>query len=78
VKLLKDWAHIARRAWSVRFALLSALLGGAEIAVQFLAATHQTPYFAMGAALTSVLAAVSRIVAQPKAFQHDEDSDRVK
>lgn len=71
--LLKDWVTICKKAWSVRFALLSALLGGIEIAVQFLAATRPTPYFAMAAAITSVLAAVSRIVAQPKAFQHDDE-----
>lgn len=78
MKLLDDWTHIARRAWSVRLALLSALLGAVEIGVQFLAASHPTPYFAMAAAMTSLAAAVARIVAQPKAFQHDQDSDRAK
>lgn len=77
MKLLKDWGHICRRAWSVRFALLSAVLGAVEIGVQLLAATRPTPYFAMAAAASSLAAALARIVAQPKAFQHDEDSDRV-
>jgi membrane protein YdbS with pleckstrin-like domain len=79
MKLIKDWAHIMRRAWSVRLALLSALLGAVEIGVQFLAASQPTPYFAMAAAFTSLAAAIARIVAQPKAFQHDQaDSDDAK
>lgn len=72
MQLIDDWKRIARRAWSVRLALLSAVLGAAEIAVQFLAASQPTPYFAMAAALTSLAAAIARIVAQPKAFQHDD------
>ena len=75
-QLVPEWRHVARRAWSFRLAILSAVLGAVEIAVQFLAATHQTPYFAMAAALTSLASALARIVAQPKAFHHDEaDSD---
>lgn len=72
MKLLDNWLLILRRAWSVRLALLSALLGAVEIGVQFLAASQPTPYFAMAAALTSLAAAVARIVAQPKAFQHGD------
>ena len=72
MKLVDNWAKVARRAWSVRLAILSAILGAVEIGVQFLAATHQTPWFAFGAAFTSLAAALARIVAQPKAFEHDE------
>ncbi len=72
MKLLDNWAEVVRRAWSVRLAILSAILGAVEIGVQFLAATHQTPWFAMGAAITSLAAALARIVAQPKAFEHGE------
>jgi membrane protein YdbS with pleckstrin-like domain len=79
MRLIKDWARIARRAWSVRLALLSALLGAVEIGVQFLAASQPTPYFAMAAAFTSLAAAIARIVAQPKAFQHEQaDPDRAQ
>ncbi len=70
MKLVADWKQIARKAWSVRLALLAALLGAVEIAVQFLAATQPTPWFAMASALTSFAAAVARIVAQPKSFDH--------
>jgi hypothetical protein len=79
MKLLDDWTLILRRAWSVRLALLSAVLGAVEIGVQFLAASQPTPYFAIASALTSLAAAIARIVAQPKAFQHEQaDPDRAE
>ena len=71
MKLLDDWKQIVRKAWSVRLALLAAFLGAVEIAVQFLAATQPTPWFAMASALTSFAAAVARIVAQPQSFDHE-------
>lgn len=71
MKLLDNWREIARKAWSVRLALLAAFLGAVEIVVQFVAATQPTPYFAMASALTSFAAAVARIVAQPKSMHHD-------
>lgn len=63
--LLADWKRVALRAWSVKLALLSALLSAVEIGVQVLAVVRPTPWFAMAAALTSLAAALARIVAQP-------------
>jgi peptidoglycan/LPS O-acetylase OafA/YrhL len=71
MKLLADWRQLLRRAWSVRLALLAAVLGAVDIGVQFLAATRPDPWIAMGAALCSLASAVARIVAQPKSFEHD-------
>lgn len=71
MRLLTDWRKILRSAWSVRLALLSAILGAVEIGVQFWAVTNPTPWFAMASALTSLAAAIARIVAQPKAFKHE-------
>jgi hypothetical protein len=69
--LVNDWAKVLKKAWSVRFAILAAVLSAAEIAVQLLAATRPTPYFAMAAGLASLAASVARIVAQPKAFERE-------
>lgn len=71
MKLLPEWRRIIRRAWSVRLALLSALLGAIEIGVQLLAASQPTPWFATASALTSFAAAIARIVAQPGSFDHE-------
>jgi len=76
MKLLRDWAHICRRAWSVRLALLSAVLSAIEIALPYFAPATPSRRFAAAAAALALAAAIARIVAQPKAFQHDEDSDR--
>lgn len=67
MRVLSDWRWLLRRAWSVRLALLAAVLSAIEIFVQLLAATRPTPWFAMAAALTSLAAALARIVAQPHA-----------
>lgn len=66
MRLLPDWRRVARKTWSVRLALLSALLGAAEVGVQLFAAVRPTPWMAMAAALCSMAAGVARLVAQPK------------
>lgn len=64
--LLADWRRVARKAWSVKLAILSAVLSAAEVGVQLLAAVSPRPWFAMAAAATSLAAAVTRVVAQPQ------------
>lgn len=68
--LIDDWKHVVRKAWSVRLALLAALLGAAEVGVQMFAAVRPTPWLAMASALCSLAASVARIVAQPR-MRHD-------
>lgn len=70
MELLADWKKVFRKAWSVRLALLSAVLSGVEIGVQLLASARPTPYFAMAAAVSSMAAGIARVVSQPK--MHDE------
>lgn len=75
MKLLPDWKRVARKAWSVKFALMAAVLGAAEVGVQLFAAVRPTPYLAMAAAVCSLAASIARLVAQPR--MHDgSDSDR--
>ena len=75
MKLLPDWKRVARKAWSVKFALLAAVLGAAEVGVQLFAAVRPTPYLAMAAAVCSLAASIARLVAQPR--MHDErDANR--
>ncbi|MES2667413.1 MAG: hypothetical protein V4712_15045 [Pseudomonadota bacterium] len=65
--LIDNWKTVAARAWSVRLALLSALLSGAEVALSLLdASTLGLPdrSFAMLAALTATAAAMARLFAQ--------------
>ena len=63
--LIPDWKLIWKRAWSVRLALLAALLSGIEVAVGVWA-TGNPPIFAGIAFVASLGAGIARIVAQPK------------
>lgn len=65
-KLHANWWQLARRAWSVRLALVAAVLSGAEVACAVF--TDNPPIergtFAVLAALVSVAAAIARLFAQ--------------
>lgn len=63
--LVDDWHRIARKAWSVKFALLAGVLSAIEVVVTLLTPQNPTPWFAAGAALLCLAAAVARITAQP-------------
>lgn len=66
MKPVDDWRRVLRKAWSVRFTVLAALLSGAEVAVQFMDAPTWMPrgLFAVLAGATSIAAFFARMVAQ--------------
>jgi hypothetical protein len=71
--LVDDWKHVARRAWSVRLAVLSGLLSAGEFALPYLAPQAPSRRFAAVAAALALAAAVARVVAQPR-MRHDSPS----
>ena len=66
MKLLSDWAWVARKAWSVRLALLSGLLSAIEFSLPFIAPSVPSRRFAAAAAAVALAAAAARVVAQPR------------
>jgi len=66
VRLTDEWQKIARKAWSFRLALLAAALGGVEMALPLFSDAVPRHVFLGLSILTTVGAAVARIVAQPK------------
>jgi hypothetical protein len=66
MKLASNWRAVLRHAWSLRLALLSAVLGAAEVAVQVFMDDPpvERGVFAAVAAFVSLAAAVARVVAQ--------------
>jgi len=70
MKPVGNWLTLVKHAWSVRFSLLATILGAIEIAVQ-LWAPGQGGKAAALAAIASLAAGVSRIVAQPKMHQRE-------
>ncbi len=68
--LLPDWTRIVRKAWSFRLAILAAALGGVEMALPLFSDAVPRHVFLGLSMLTTVGAAVARIVAQPR--MHDD------
>lgn len=65
MKLIDDWKWLAPRLWSVRFALLAAVLGTVETAVTWWG-SGKPPIMVLGITLASLAAGIARVVAQPK------------
>lgn len=70
MKLIDNWFTVLTRAWSARLAALAAVLGALEFALPYFAPVQPSGKFAAFAGLVSLLAALSRVVAQP-VLQHD-------
>jgi hypothetical protein len=69
MKLHPQWAAILQRAWSVRLAILSAVLIGADQVVQSLiGAGYVTVSLAILSGFTAIGAALARICLQPKSL----------
>lgn len=66
MKLIHEWRKIIRKAWSFRLALIAAALGGVEMALPLFSDAVPRNVFLSLSILTTVGAAMARIVAQPK------------
>lgn len=66
MKLIDDWRTVLRKAWSVRLAIIAAALGGVEMALPLFSDAVPRHVFMSLSILTTVGAALARIVAQPK------------
>lgn len=67
-RLYADWRRILRHSWSIRFALLAALLSGLEVVLAVFTSDppiERGTFAALSGAVT-VLAAVARLFAQTK------------
>ncbi len=64
--LIPGAKRVARKAWSVRLAVLSAMLTAADVALPYMAPEHPSKAFAVAAGLVALGAALARLVAQPK------------
>ncbi|TYQ19928.1 UNVERIFIED_ORG: hypothetical protein JN05_01296 [Zoogloea ramigera] len=65
LELIEDWRAVLTRAWSMKFSILAAILGGLEVGVQYVQpAGIPNGVFAGIASAVSLSAAVARLVAQ--------------
>ena len=62
--LLPEWKRILRRAWSIRFGALAAVLSGVEVIVPLFADAMPRGVFAAASGLSVMAAMVARVIAQ--------------
>ncbi|RZJ12084.1 MAG: hypothetical protein EOP39_04665 [Rubrivivax sp.] len=72
MRLIPDWRLVARKAWSIKLALIAAALGGLELLLQFLTPAQPSGRFIAAAVVVNICAALARVVAQPKLRGDDE------
>jgi len=68
--MIEDWKKQFPRLWSVRLALLAALLSAVEVAMNVWL-TGKPPLIVLGACVVSLSAAIARVIAQPKVRNED-------
>lgn len=77
MRLIEDWDKVLRKAWSVKFSILAALLGGAEVAVQLVKpAGIPDGAFAGIAAAVSIGATLARLLQQQELSGGKDGTDR--
>lgn len=64
MRLLDDWKHLLCKAWSIRLALIAALLSAAEVALPLFPDYFERGTFAALSAITAVAALLARLFAQ--------------
>lgn len=73
--LIPDWKEVVRKAWSIKFMALAALLSGAEVVLQILEPTLSESLprglFAALAGLVTAGALVVRVMAQNEVQPND-------
>jgi hypothetical protein len=66
MNLVHEWKWLARKAWSIRFAVLSAVLSGCEVILPLFVDTMPRNVFAVLAMLAAIGAGVARVMVQPQ------------
>ncbi len=69
LRLLPDWRRILRRAWSIRFSMLAAVLTAAEVVMPLFGDSLPRGLFVVLALAASIGAALARLVAQPEMYR---------
>ena len=66
MRLIEDWRHVLKHAWSIRFIVLAALLSGVELVLPMISDVVSRGVFAALTLVVSVAAAIARLVTQQK------------
>lgn len=71
MRLLDEWRKVSKKAWSFRLALLAAVLTAADVVVPQFSDVLPRNVFVVLAFVTSIAAAIARLIAQPE--MHNDD-----
>lgn len=74
MRLVPGWRRVFARAWSIRLAILAAILSGAEVALPYLDFLFPRGTFAALSGVVTLLAVIARLIAQPRSIP-DEKAD---
>ena len=75
---IEDARRLWPRLWSVRLAMLSALLSACEFALPYFAPSIPDRWFAGLAFMVALAAALARVIAQPKLHHEQAHPDRAE
>lgn len=64
MKLIDQWKAVLSKAWSIRLALLSAVLGALEVGLPFFSDIAPPKLFGSLSAAVALASAIARLVAQ--------------
>lgn len=70
MKLLNDWKHVLRKAWSIRLTILAGLLSAAEVILPLFVDTLPRGIFSILTLIAVAGAFIARLIAQ-KEFSND-------
>ena len=75
MNLVHDWKRIIKRTWSIRLAILSALLSGLEMVLPLFGDVIPRNLFAALSFITAIAAGIARVIAQPRMYEPDPRTD---
>lgn len=61
---IPEWKAVLQKSWSIRFAVLSALLSGFDFALPYLMPDHPTRLFAVLSGCAAAASAGARVILQ--------------
>ena len=69
MNLVQDWKRLVKKAWSIRLAVLSGALSGAEAVLPMFVDEMPRGVFAGLSMLAAVGSMIARVVAQPRMYR---------
>jgi hypothetical protein len=73
IRLIDDWWHVLKHAWSIRFVFIAGFFSGLEVIIPMFSDKFSHGTFAIISFLVANLAFISRIVSQKNIGRRKDD-----